>query len=79
MQWEGRCRLIGRAFAGEYIGLRPCPGKDGGMMEVCLGTLLIGTLHRDDFGGMRPAQYQRPAIPEKEASVTPVPEPASPV
>ena len=37
------------------------------LMKVCLGTLLIGTLHRDDLGGVRPAPYQRPSMPEKRS------------
>jgi putative transposase len=54
--WRGRRRLIGRAFAGERIALRPL----GPMHAVWLGPHLLGHLHPDDPGGLRPARRQTP-------------------
>ncbi len=50
--WQGRRRLIGRAFAGERIGL--CPLRI--LHTVWLGPHLLGHLHPDDPGGLRPAR-----------------------
>ena len=56
IKWQGRTRFIGEAFVGERIGLKASgPGKHA---EYFLGAL-IGTLHGDDKGGMRPASCQR--------------------
>ena len=51
--WAGRQRFIGRAFAGERLGLRP---RAHGIVEVYLGPYLIGTLHPGDLAGLRPAR-----------------------
>lgn len=53
--WCGRQRFIGRAFAHEILGLKPItPTLD----HVYLGPHLIGSLHREDRAGMRPASRQ---------------------
>jgi transposase InsO family protein len=51
IHWEGRRRLIGRAFAAEDICLR----ADDGFHRIFLGPHLIGELHPHDLGGLRPA------------------------
>jgi transposase InsO family protein len=66
IQWAGKARLIGRAFAGENIGLKPIGSAAAKVaraqsVEVYLGSLLIGQLHADDLAGMRPAQWVTPA------------------
>ncbi|MBI2514139.1 MAG: hypothetical protein HYV96_19375 [Opitutae bacterium] len=48
--------MIGRAYAGERLGLRPLRG---GGVAVCLGKLLIGSLHLSDRAGLRPARWSR--------------------
>ena len=69
VQWHGRPRLIGRAFAGEQIGLRPLLGT-AQAFEVYLGDLLIGEMHTLDKAGMRPAYYQRKARPDLAKKVS---------
>jgi putative transposase len=54
--WGERQRMIGRAFAGERLGLRPLRA---GAVAVYLGPLLIGTLHFSDQAGLRPARWSR--------------------
>lgn len=55
IQWQRRPRLIGRAFAGEHIGLHLRPG---GRHEVWLGTHLLGWFFARDLAGLRPARRQ---------------------
>jgi putative transposase len=58
IKWEGRLRFIGRAFAGELIGLcAVAPGH----WDVYLGELLIGTLWREKAVSMHPAHWDRTA------------------
>ncbi|HYD83726.1 MAG TPA: DDE-type integrase/transposase/recombinase [Opitutus sp.] len=54
--WQQRQRLIGRAFAGERLGLQITPT----CTQVRLGPFLIGTLHAEDMAGLRPARWTRP-------------------
>ena len=54
--WQGRQRMIGRAFAGEQLGLKP---RGPHWAEVYLGAHVIGTLHRADLAGLRPARWVR--------------------
>jgi len=49
--WAGKQRWIGRAFAFEYVGLRTI---DAESHEVYFGRHLLGTVHRDDSGYLRP-------------------------
>jgi putative transposase len=51
--WEQRQRMFGRAFAGEWLGVRL---RRGGWAEVYLGPHLLGRLHRDDRAGLRAAR-----------------------
>lgn len=51
MFWAGRQRLIGRAFVGQYVGLRPVNART---CEVYLDQHLLGTLVDTDPAGMRP-------------------------
>lgn len=64
--WGGRQRMIGRAFAGERLGLYP---HGRARVEVRLGKLVIGTLHHADRAGMRPARWQRRLSPISEQKV----------
>jgi putative transposase len=56
IKWQGRLRFIGRAFAGQTIGLKSVEEK---YWAVYLGKQLIGHLHSADAAGMRPARWQR--------------------
>ena len=56
IRWRGRKRFIGEAFVRQRIGLKPLKT---GVQAVYFGPLLIGHLHDDDPGAMRPAVYQR--------------------
>jgi hypothetical protein len=60
--WKGRARVIGRAFQNEMIGLKPKrggPKRSGEVVEVYLGTLLLGQLHANDAGGIRAVRWRR--------------------
>lgn len=59
IKFLGRTRSIGRAFAGQRIGLQPL---DSLRHEVYLGSLHLGTLHHNDVGAMRPCLYQSPPL-----------------
>jgi putative transposase len=56
IKWRGRLRFIGRAFVGQTLGL-----KSAGLeqWDVYLGRQLIGQLHAQDLGGLRPAHWLR--------------------
>jgi putative transposase len=56
IKWQGRLRFIGRAFVGQTVGLQ---SLDYTSHAVYLGKLLIGHLHEQDAGGMRPAHWRR--------------------
>jgi transposase InsO family protein len=56
IHWRGRARGVGRAFAGENIGLKPVRK---GAHEVYLGKHLIGVLADTDVGAMRPARWSK--------------------
>jgi hypothetical protein len=56
IRWRGRKRFIGEAFVKHRVGLKPLKK---GVQAVYFGPLLIGHLHDDDHGAMRPAVYQR--------------------
>jgi len=62
IKWQGRLRFIGRAFVGQWIGLKPA---GLGQCEIYLGRQLLGVLHQLDPGGMRPAHVHRQAILQK--------------
>ena len=49
--WRGKVRFIAEAFAGERIGLKR---HRVGVWRVYFGKLLIGELHDNERGGMRP-------------------------
>jgi hypothetical protein len=55
--WQGRPRHIGRAFAGQTLGLKL---RSLDRTEVYFGPLLLGTLHRHDLAGLRPVQRLPP-------------------
>ena len=55
--WWGQAqRVIGRAFANQYLRLQPSGTASA---KVWLGLHLIGTLHADDAAGLRPAFYRQ--------------------
>lgn len=56
IRWAGRKRFVGEAFVGQRVGLR---GLRRGVWRVYFAHLLIGHLHEQDTGGMRPAIYKR--------------------
>lgn len=53
--WAGRRRLIGRPFAHHTIALK----KRGTYHLVYLGPHILGELHPEDAGGLRPLRYSR--------------------
>ncbi len=58
--WQGRQRMIGRAFAGERLALFPVSPS---CTHVYLGPFLIGTLHTNDLAGLRPARRVQISVP----------------
>lgn len=56
MHWRGRSRFVGEAFADGQLALRR---HRRGIWRVYYYHLLIGELHEQDRGGMRPAHYHR--------------------
>lgn len=56
IKWRGRKRFIGEAFTRHRIGLKPIASA---IHAVYFGPLLIGHLHDNDPGAMRPALYYR--------------------
>lgn len=55
IQWEGRRRLIGRAFAHQRVALR----LQRRFHSVWMGPHLLGHLHPGDAGGLRPSRPAR--------------------
>jgi putative transposase len=55
IRWAGRKRFIGEAFVGQPVGLRKLKS---GVYAVKFTHLLIGHLHEQDAGAMRPALYK---------------------
>jgi transposase InsO family protein len=55
IRWAGRKRFIGEAFIGQPVGLRQL---EAGVHAVQFTHLLIGHLHQQDVGAMRPARYE---------------------
>jgi putative transposase len=56
IKWRGRKRFVGEAFIRCRIGLKPIKR---GVQAVYFRHLLIGHLHDNDPGAMRPVVYQR--------------------
>lgn len=56
IRWGGRLRGIGRAFGGQYVGLKPI---GTGVHEVYFERHLIGLLVDTDPGGLRPARWSK--------------------
>lgn len=55
IRWAGGKRFIGEAFVGQPVALRRWRR---GVWRVYFGQILIGHLHEQDTGAMRPAHYQ---------------------
>jgi putative transposase len=66
-RWRGRTRYLGRAFVGEQLGARTLSAD---RLALYLGPHLLGHLHADDPGGLRPS---RPI--QKREGLTPLPNP----
>lgn len=55
IRWAGRKRFVGEAFIHQPVGLRPLKA---GVYAVQFAHLLIGHLHEQDPGAMRPVLYK---------------------
>jgi transposase InsO family protein len=66
IRWAGRKRFIGEAFIHQPVGLRRFKR---GVYKVYFANLLIGHLHEQDVGAMRPAYYHHRGGPRKKAKV----------
>ena len=56
IQWNGRSRFVEEAFVRQKVGLKPWR-KD--RWRAYFYDWLIGEIHADDLGSMRPAMYHR--------------------
>ena len=63
IRWRGRKRFIGEAFVKYRIGLKRIKPA---VQAVYFGPVLIGHLHDNDPGAMRPAVYTRGAMTSKK-------------
>ena len=66
IRWAGRKRFIGEAFIRQSVGLRRLRP---GVYAVLFAHLLIGHLHEQDAGAMRPARYQHRHHARKKSKV----------
>ena len=55
--WQGRRRMLGRAFGGLPLGFKPLSAR---RWEVYFQTHLVGLLHLHDRAGLRPAHRPAP-------------------
>jgi transposase InsO family protein len=69
VKWAGLVRNVGRAFSGERLGLRALSGVPTAW-AVYLGEQLVGELHAQDPGGMRPAQREPTKAAQHKAART---------
>ena len=65
---DGRLRFVGRAFVGQTLGIKTIDAEHD---EIYLGSLLIGTLHGRDPGGIRPCVYRPRRAPAQPPSAHP--------
>jgi len=56
INWKGKRRFIGEAFVNDYVGMKPVRQ---GIWKVYFGPVLIGELHENESGVIRPAKYPR--------------------
>jgi putative transposase len=64
IQWLGRSRYVGEAFARQTVGLKPWRKQ---IWRVYFYGWLIGEIHTTDLGAMRPATYHRRYKPKVSA------------
>lgn len=68
-----RQRLLGQAFAGALLGLKP---SMAGVLEVYFGPHLLGTLHDTDSAGLRPVCWRNPSFRNGRGTAPPAPSPS---
>ena len=66
IRWAGRKRFVGEAFVGQQVALRDLRR---GVWSVYFTKLLIGHLHQQDAGAMRPALYRHRQPARRKAKV----------
>lgn len=66
IRWQGRKRFVGEAFVKHRLGLK---ALKQGAQAVYFGPLLIGHVHDNDPGAMRPAVYQRRIATSQKSKV----------
>lgn len=62
IRWAGRKRFVGEAFVGNQVALRPLRA---GVWRIYFAHLLIGHLHDQDVGAMRPVFYKHRHVIKK--------------
>lgn len=62
IRWRGRKRFIGEAFVGQEVALRR---HRRGVWKAYFADILIGHLHEQDNGAMRPALYSHACLIKK--------------
>jgi transposase InsO family protein len=56
INFRGKRRFVGEAFVNDYVGLKPVRKE---IWKVYFGPVLVGELHGNETGVIRPAQYRR--------------------
>jgi putative transposase len=56
ISWQGTRRFVGEAFVNDYVGLQ---AVRQGVWKVYFGPILVGQLHDEETGVIRPAKYRR--------------------
>jgi transposase InsO family protein len=69
IRWAGRKRFVGEAFVGQQVALRRLRR---GVWSVYFANILIGHLHEQDSGAMRPVLYKHPPRIAKKSKVSPM-------
>ena len=63
IRWRKQQRLLGQAFAGRALGLKPIHPD---IFAVHYGPHLLGTLHATDLAGLRHVVWRQPKHQERE-------------
>jgi hypothetical protein len=71
IKWQGARRYVGQALIGQWVGLREA---QAGRREVWFENYLLGNLHENESGGLRPSVSVRQTrqVKQKLLPISPV-------